>query len=362
MNATRIDRGSTDDDGRLLGGRRPHLRADVRRAARARSGRPSRIPRRSPIGGVSTATTTIVEEMDVRVGGKWRYVNRADDREEVAFYGRVPGGRSTPGLQVDVHVRRRGRRSDGRPRDVDIFEEVGDKTKVISPATWAPSRSSRAPFRPAWSKVASRPGTASRPCSRRADGPPRRQLETGLAFGQGRSRRAFVLEVSPWTLSTPIRSWSQTGSVSAETSTAATFGFEVAFEASWFVLLTNDSRAGRSAWHSWPATTRHRRRHRGATTATARSSRSRCQDARAEYDRLSGTWLAMRPGAAPTSHGASAASGSSIRPGCGSTSWNRSSRRLAGGTAYLARRRRPEARRTRGAPRSRRPRRHCRSA
>ena len=32
-------------------------------------------------------TTTTVEEMDVRPGGKWRYVSSAPDRDDIAFYG-----------------------------------------------------------------------------------------------------------------------------------------------------------------------------------------------------------------------------------------------------------------------------------
>ena len=32
-------------------------------------------------------STTIVETMDVRPGGAWRYVSRAPDREDVTFYG-----------------------------------------------------------------------------------------------------------------------------------------------------------------------------------------------------------------------------------------------------------------------------------
>src|SRR6202795_1251669 len=32
-------------------------------------------------------TSTTVVEMDVRVGGKWRYISRAADRDDVAFYG-----------------------------------------------------------------------------------------------------------------------------------------------------------------------------------------------------------------------------------------------------------------------------------
>jgi uncharacterized protein YndB with AHSA1/START domain len=33
------------------------------------------------------STTTIVDEMDVRPGGKWRFVQRADDNSEMGFHG-----------------------------------------------------------------------------------------------------------------------------------------------------------------------------------------------------------------------------------------------------------------------------------
>ena len=33
-------------------------------------------------------TTTTVAEMDVRPGGSWRYISRAPDRDDVAFYGK----------------------------------------------------------------------------------------------------------------------------------------------------------------------------------------------------------------------------------------------------------------------------------
>ena len=66
--------------------------------------------------GKKDSTTTVVE-MDVRPGGAWRYVSSAPDREDVDVLRRVPRSRPAQGLHVDVHVRRRGRRADGRPRD-----------------------------------------------------------------------------------------------------------------------------------------------------------------------------------------------------------------------------------------------------
>ena len=55
-------------------------------------------------------TTTKVVEMDVRPGGTWRYVSSAPDRDDVVFYGEYLEVDAARGLQMDVHVRRRGRR------------------------------------------------------------------------------------------------------------------------------------------------------------------------------------------------------------------------------------------------------------
>jgi len=86
MNATRIDRGSTDttavysDGGDLVFERTFDApREQVWKALTD----PEIVPRWwGPHG-----TTTTVAEMDVRPGGKWRYISRAADRDDVVFYG-----------------------------------------------------------------------------------------------------------------------------------------------------------------------------------------------------------------------------------------------------------------------------------
>ncbi len=44
-------------------------------------------PERIPHWWGPHGTTTIVAEMDVRPGGKWRYISSAPDREDVSFHG-----------------------------------------------------------------------------------------------------------------------------------------------------------------------------------------------------------------------------------------------------------------------------------
>ena len=86
MNATRIDRGSTDtttiysDGGDLTFERTFDAPRELVWKAFTD---PNLVPRWwGPHG-----TTTTVAEMDVRPGGAWRYVSRAADRDDVTFYG-----------------------------------------------------------------------------------------------------------------------------------------------------------------------------------------------------------------------------------------------------------------------------------
>jgi len=86
MTATRIDRGSTDStaiysvDGDLYFERT--FDAPRERVWWAFTD-PDAIPRWwGPHG-----TTTTVEEMDLRVGGRWRYRSSAPDRDDVVFFG-----------------------------------------------------------------------------------------------------------------------------------------------------------------------------------------------------------------------------------------------------------------------------------
>ena len=88
---------------------------------------PERIPRWwGPHG-----TTTTVEAMDVRVGGTWRYVSSAPDRDDVSFHGEyleiVPPERFTWTFLFDVP----GLGDQGGP-ETFTFEDVDGKTKVKS--------------------------------------------------------------------------------------------------------------------------------------------------------------------------------------------------------------------------------------
>ena len=86
MTATRIDRGSTDSttiysEGRDLVFER--IFDAPRELVWQAFMEADRVPRWwGPKG-----TTTTVVEMDVRVGGAWRYISHAPDREDVAFFG-----------------------------------------------------------------------------------------------------------------------------------------------------------------------------------------------------------------------------------------------------------------------------------
>jgi uncharacterized protein YndB with AHSA1/START domain len=76
-------------------------------------------------------TTTTVVEMDVRPGGKWRYVSSAPDRDDVAFYGEY--------LEVDPPQAYRwtfmfdveGVGPQGGPETFRL-EDLGGKTRVTS--------------------------------------------------------------------------------------------------------------------------------------------------------------------------------------------------------------------------------------
>jgi uncharacterized protein YndB with AHSA1/START domain len=130
MTATRIDRGSTDttavySDGGDLTFERTFD------APREQVWKAFTDPAIVPHWWGKHGTTTIVEEMDVRPGGKWRYVNRADDREEVAFYGEYLEVDAPQGFKWTFMFDVEGVGPMGGP-ETFVFEEVGGKTKVIS--------------------------------------------------------------------------------------------------------------------------------------------------------------------------------------------------------------------------------------
>jgi uncharacterized protein YndB with AHSA1/START domain len=129
MTATRIDRGSTDtmtiySEGSDLVFERTFG------APRERVWEAFTDPNLVPLWWGQHGTTTKVEEMDVRPGGKWRYVNSAPDREDIAFYGEylelTPPERYKWTFMFDL---------DGVPTggpETFILEEVDGKTKVTS--------------------------------------------------------------------------------------------------------------------------------------------------------------------------------------------------------------------------------------
>jgi uncharacterized protein YndB with AHSA1/START domain len=88
---------------------------------------PERIPRWwGPHG-----TTTTVVEMDVRPGGRWRYISRAADRDDVSFYGEYlkiePRRHFTWTFLFDVE----GLGPQGGPETFD-FEDLDGKTKLTT--------------------------------------------------------------------------------------------------------------------------------------------------------------------------------------------------------------------------------------
>jgi uncharacterized protein YndB with AHSA1/START domain len=93
---------------------------------------PDRIPRWwGPHG-----TTTEVVEMDVRVGGTWRYISRAPDRDDVVFHGEYlevePPERFTWTFLFEVP----GVGDQGGP-ETFTFEDLGGQTRVKSASHFA---------------------------------------------------------------------------------------------------------------------------------------------------------------------------------------------------------------------------------
>ncbi len=130
MTATRIDRGSTDttavysDGGDLVFER-------TFDATREQVWKAFTDPEAIPRWWGKHNTTTIVEEMDVRPGGKWRYVNRAGDRDDVTFYGEYLEVDPPRGFKWTFMFDVDGVGPMGGP-ETYILEEVDGKTKVTS--------------------------------------------------------------------------------------------------------------------------------------------------------------------------------------------------------------------------------------
>lgn len=130
MTAPRIDRGSTpttaiySEGGDLVFER-------VFDASREQVWKAFMDPELVPRWWGPHGTTTKIVEMDVRPGGKWRYISSAADRDDVAFYGEY--------LEIDPPARFRwtfmfdvdGVGPMGGP-ETFLFEEIAGRTKVTS--------------------------------------------------------------------------------------------------------------------------------------------------------------------------------------------------------------------------------------
>ena len=130
MNATRIDRGSTDSttvysDGADLVFERT-FDATQEQVWKAMTD-PEIVPKWwGPHG-----TTATVAEMDVRPGGKWRYISRAADREDVTFYGEYLEVDPPRGYKWTFMFDVEGVGPMGGPETFTL-EEIDGKTKVRS--------------------------------------------------------------------------------------------------------------------------------------------------------------------------------------------------------------------------------------
>ena len=130
MAATRIDRGSTDttaiySDGSDLVFERTFD------APREKVWQAFTDPEIVPRWWGKRGTTTTVVEMDVRPGGKWRYVSKDAGREDVAFFGEyleiTPPERFRWTFMFDVE----GIGPQGGP-ETHTFEDLGGRTRVRS--------------------------------------------------------------------------------------------------------------------------------------------------------------------------------------------------------------------------------------
>jgi uncharacterized protein YndB with AHSA1/START domain len=132
MNATqtRIDRGSTDTTAVYsIGGDLYYERTFA--APRERVWRAFTDAEQVPMWWGPHGTTSEVVEMDVRPGGRWRYISHAPDREDVAFYGEYLEVDPPNTLRWTFMFDIEGVGPQGGPETV-IFEEVDGGTKVTS--------------------------------------------------------------------------------------------------------------------------------------------------------------------------------------------------------------------------------------
>ncbi len=130
MTATRIDRGSTESTSIYQDGTDLVFERTFD-APRDKVWKAFTDPERIPRWWGPHGTSTTVAEMDVRPGGKWRYISRAAGRDDVTFFGEYlevePPERLKWTFMFDVD----GLGPQGGP-ETFTFEDVDGKTKVKS--------------------------------------------------------------------------------------------------------------------------------------------------------------------------------------------------------------------------------------
>lgn len=130
MNATWIDRGSTDTTTIYSEG--PELIFErTFDAPREQVWKALTDPELIPRWWGQHGTTTTVVEMDVRPGGKWRYISSAPDRDDIAFYGEYLEVTPPEGYRWTFMFDVEGVGPMGGP-ETHTLEEVDGKTKLTS--------------------------------------------------------------------------------------------------------------------------------------------------------------------------------------------------------------------------------------
>ncbi|HET9346964.1 MAG TPA: SRPBCC family protein [Candidatus Limnocylindrales bacterium] len=130
MEATRIDRGSTDttaiySDGTDLVFERTFD------APREKVWQAFTDPEIVPRWWGKRGTTTTVLEMDVRPGGTWRYVNSDPSREDVVFFGEYLEVTPPERIRWTFMFEVEGVGPQGGP-ETHTFEDLGGRTRVHS--------------------------------------------------------------------------------------------------------------------------------------------------------------------------------------------------------------------------------------
>jgi uncharacterized protein YndB with AHSA1/START domain len=127
---TRVDRGSTDTTAIYSEGT-DLVFERVFDAPRERVWRAFTDPAQVARWWGQKDSTTIIEVMDVRVGGEWRYRSQASGRDDVVFYGEylevTPPERFRWTFRFDVP----GVGAQGGP-ETHTFEDLGGRTRVVS--------------------------------------------------------------------------------------------------------------------------------------------------------------------------------------------------------------------------------------